>query len=292
MEEKNIKDFENMSNEELNKVLYEKLSAEQDNYRNWLESKTAAEALQHAYEYIIREDILMALSDNDLSQTQVKALLQNSCTLEDIYKDWEKKETDYMQDIWDTIEERANIFIRQEQEKLMQFVGVPVYTQDFAYAQAHNELELMRNSYKADVACRNAIELAIKENYSGNLLNTAKVIREVAPVFDIERVMFVLANTVRRKAWDGRISEDNKEWAKTLPAVASERHSIDIIADGVHPVLLNALVDTARKLEPGYTLGEPGKQDKPSVMAQLQQPKQPKQSSKAFPAKKRKESEL
>ena len=201
-------------------------------------------------------------------------------------------ETDYMQDIRDTIEERANIFIRQEQEKLMQFAGVPIYTQDFAYAQAHNETDLCLQSHRADVACRNAIELAIKDNYSGNFLNTAKVIREVAPVFDIERVMFVLANTVRRKDWDGRISEDNKEWAKTVPAVASERHSIDIIADGVHPVLLNALVNTARKLEPGYTLSDLGKQDKPSVLAKLQQPKQPKQPSKSTPAKKHKEPEL
>lgn len=50
MEEKN---FDNMSKEELDTALYEKLSAEQDNYRNWLESQTAAEALKHAYEFII-----------------------------------------------------------------------------------------------------------------------------------------------------------------------------------------------------------------------------------------------
>ena len=69
------------------------------------------------------------MADNDLSQTQVKALLQNSCTLDDIHKNWEKKETDYMQDIRYTIEERAHIFIRQE--KLMQFANVPVYNQGY-----------------------------------------------------------------------------------------------------------------------------------------------------------------
>ena len=77
MEEKN---FDNMSKEELNTVLYENLSAEQDNYRNWLESQTAAEALKHAYEYIVRQDMLYALEDNNLPTAQVKALLQNSCT--------------------------------------------------------------------------------------------------------------------------------------------------------------------------------------------------------------------
>ena len=291
MEEKN---FDKMSKEELNTALYDKLSAEQDNYRNWLESQTAAEALKHAYEFIIREDILIALSDNDLSQTQVKALLQNSCTLDDIYKDWLNIETGYMDDIRNTIEERADIFIKQEQEKLVQFANVPIYTQNLAYAQAHNELELWKNSYKADIACRNAIELAIKENYSGFSLNTAKVIREVAPMFDIERVLFLLANTVRHKDWDGRISEDNKEWAKTVPAVADEKHSVSIIADGVHPVLLDALVNTARKLEPGYTLDNPTAKDKerPSILERLQQPKPPIQPSKSTLTKKRREPEL
>lgn len=291
MEEKN---FDKMNKEELNTALYDKLSAEQDNYRNWLESQTVAEALKHAYEFIIREDILIALSDNDLSQTQVKALLQNSCTLDDIYKDWLNIETGYMDDIRNTIEERADIFIKQEQEKLMQYANVPIYTQNLAYAQTHNEVELMRNSYKADIACRNAIELAIKENYSGFSLNTAKVIREVAPMFDIERVLFVLANTVRHKDWDGRISEDNKEWAKTVPTVADERHSIDIIADGVHPVLLDALVNTARKLEPGYTLENPAAKDKerPSILERLQQPKPLTQPSKSSPTKRRREPEL
>ena len=84
-----MKDINEMSSEELNQALSEKMRAEQDKFREWLESQTAAEALKHAYEYIIREDILIALTDSDLSQTQVKALLQNSCTLEDIYKDWD-----------------------------------------------------------------------------------------------------------------------------------------------------------------------------------------------------------
>lgn len=96
---------------------------------------------------------MIALSDNDLSQTQVKALLQNSCTLDDIYKDWLNIETGYMDDIRNTIEERADIFIKQEQEKLMQFANVPIYTQDFAYAQAHNEVELLRNSYNSLPQC-------------------------------------------------------------------------------------------------------------------------------------------
>lgn len=284
MKEKN---FDKMSKEELNTVLYEKLSAEQDNYRNWLESQTAAEALNHAYEFITREDILIALSDNDLSQTQAKALLQNSCTLDDIYKDWLDTETGYMQDIRDTIEERANIFIRLEQEKLMQFADVPIYNQTYNYAQAHNETDLCLQSHRADVACGEAIEAAINKHYSGNSLDTDKAIQEVLPRFGIERLNFVLANMVRNLAWDGRISPQNKEWAENIPALADEKRSQKFIAFNVHPGLLNLFADSVRKLETEHKQEQ--EKNKLSVLERLQQSKQP---SKSTPVKKHKEPEL
>ena len=287
MEEKNIKDFENMSKEELNTALYEKLSAEQDNYRAYLESQTAAEALNHAYEFIVRQDILLALEDNNLPTAQAKALLQNSCTLDDIYKDWLDIETGYMQDIRDTIEERANIFIRQEQKKLMQFADVPVYNQTYNYAQAHNEADLCLQSHRADVACGETIEKAINKHYSANSLDTDKAIQEVLPRFGIERLNFVLANMIRNLAWDGRISPQNKEWAENIPAPADEERSQKFIAFNVHPGLLNLFADSVRKLEPEHKQEQV--KNKLSVLERLQQPKQP---SKSTSVKKRKGPEL
>ena len=50
-----------MTNEELNTRLYEKMFAEQEQFRDWLLSQPPAEILNHAYEYTVREDILMSL---------------------------------------------------------------------------------------------------------------------------------------------------------------------------------------------------------------------------------------
>lgn len=47
--------------EKLNSELYNKMSAEQDKYRDWLTSQPPEEILRHAYEYSVREDILMAM---------------------------------------------------------------------------------------------------------------------------------------------------------------------------------------------------------------------------------------
>ena len=46
-----------MTQEEMLTALYEKMAAEQDKYRDWLKSQPAAEVLNHAYEYTVREDI-------------------------------------------------------------------------------------------------------------------------------------------------------------------------------------------------------------------------------------------
>lgn len=103
-----------MTNEELNTKLYEKMFAEQETYRDWLLSQEPAEILNHTYEYTMWEDILMSLEYNDLSDKQCKALLKSPCPLGDVFKDFEKRETDHMDTIKDTIECRANAVIRQD----------------------------------------------------------------------------------------------------------------------------------------------------------------------------------
>ena len=50
-------------NKDLNTALYEKMAAEQDKYRDWLKSQPPEEILHHAYEYTIREDIMMAMEE-------------------------------------------------------------------------------------------------------------------------------------------------------------------------------------------------------------------------------------
>ena len=66
-----------MTNEELNTRLYEKMFAEQEQFRDWLLSQPPAEILNHAYEYTVREDILMSLEYHDLEDSQARALLKS-----------------------------------------------------------------------------------------------------------------------------------------------------------------------------------------------------------------------
>ena len=80
-----------MTNEELNTRLYEKMFAEQEQFRDWLLSQPPAEILNHAYEYTVREDILMSLEYNDLEDSQARALLKSGKPLKQIFERWDTK---------------------------------------------------------------------------------------------------------------------------------------------------------------------------------------------------------
>ena len=96
-----------MTNEELNTRLYEKMFAEQEQFRDWLLSQPAAEILNLAYEYTVREDILMSLEYHDLEDSQARALLKSGKPLKQIFERWENQETSYMDTVWDTVQEQA-----------------------------------------------------------------------------------------------------------------------------------------------------------------------------------------
>ena len=72
----------------------------------------------------------------------------------------------------------------------------PVYKQSYEYAYRHGETEQSIASNRANIACRDAIDKAIANNYHNNRLNTDVAVQEVAHQFGYERMFYVLANTV------------------------------------------------------------------------------------------------
>ena len=90
-----------------------------------------------------------------------------------------------------------------------------LYIYPASYVREHGELEQYRASYKANIACKEAIEQAIADHYRDNRLGT-EAVHQVLEQFGYDRMFYVLAGTVRQKDWDGRISRDNKAWAKTI----------------------------------------------------------------------------
>lgn len=73
-----------MNETDYNARLYEKMKAEQDNYRDWLLHQEPSEILNHTYEYTMREDIVMCMEELELEPEEARALLRSPCPLDTI----------------------------------------------------------------------------------------------------------------------------------------------------------------------------------------------------------------
>ena len=251
-----------MNTNNLNTALYEKMATEQEKYRDWLKSQPPEEILHHTYEYTVREDIVMAMEELELTDAQAKALLESPSPLADVYRYFEKLETGYMDVIRDSIENRADDVCKAQEE----LRTAPLYPHSAAYASEHGEMAQYNRSYQANSACKEAIEQTISAHYAENRLDTEAAVKDVLEKFGMERVQFILANTIQRKNHDGRISQDNKAWAKTIPMPedsGASRHCAYLVVDGVNPGLTDLFTRQARK-----TMQE---QQKSSVLQKLKQ---------------------
>ena len=253
-----------MDNEALNTKLYEKLFAEQEKFKGWLLTQPPEEILNHAYEYTIREDIVLAMEYHGVSDEQAKALLSSPAPLAEIFQAFEKIEGDHMDTVRGCIESRANDIIQAQAEALR---NLPVYNKTAAHAEEHGERDQYRESMQANIMCRTAIEDAIHDHYRDNRLDPIGV-QDVLKRFGVERTCYVLAATVQDKDWDGRISTSNKQWAKgiEIPQDKTAWNSASyrrFVVGNAHPGLVDLFINQVRKEV------EQMRERKPSVLKKL-----------------------
>ena len=144
---------------------------------------------------------------------------------------------------WKAVEKRIRKLIQED--KYLSPKGKEAYA-EYKEEQAQKELEKAQAKIERDtkVSCKDAIDRAIAENFDGRRLpkGTAEgVIRE----YGIERISYVLANTIMHRRKEERISPENKEWAKSVEPYAMYE-SRDIVAAS-HPAVLNGFINQARR---------------------------------------------
>lgn len=112
-------------------------------------------------------------------------------------------------------------------------------------ARERNELSLWRESHRANIACRDAIEDAIRQNFDGMHLNE-DCLAPVLTAYGYKRTAWVLANTLHELKWDGRFSPANKQWAERRYIPQDERHNAELTVRS-HPAVLDGFVSLYRK---------------------------------------------
>ena len=216
----------------------------------------------------------MSMEELTLSEAETRALLLSPSPMAILYDKFSDLETGYMDTIRDSIEDTA----RDEAKRLKE---LPVYPYPAGHARERGELNEYRASLHANVSCKEAIEAAIREHYRDNRLDAGAAVGQVAEQFGQERMLYVLAATVRHFDYDGRIAQDNKRWANTIPAyqngdgMDSDR-SVQFVV-GAHPGLTDLFLTQARheqRLRQPLTADEI-KAEAARLLGKLQEPVQP-----------------
>ena len=195
-----------------NAKLYAKMEESFQDFSSWLLKQSPEEILDHAYEYTIKENILLVMEYNDLEEAQVNALLAIEEPLDFIFNKLEDSATISQDALKSHIEDQADQLAAPKES----YADIQIYPYSVSRAEEDGDLEWYRQSHKLNIACKDAIENAISRHYRNNTLD-AKAVQNVVDQFGWARTSFVLVNTIRNKTWDGRISPENKQWAQLAP---------------------------------------------------------------------------
>ena len=248
-----------------NAKLYAKMEESFQDFSNWLLKQQPEEILNHAYEYATKADILAIIETTDLDDAQANALLALDDPLDAVFKEFGDSSSNSMDVLVSFIEDKADELVSLNQSQ----ADVQVYPYSAEVAEREDDLEWYRQSTKLNIACKEAIETAISRHYRNNTLDPIAV-KNVVAQFGWPRTAFVLANTVRNKDWDARISHDNKDWAKRIPIYPDvntfgEDKRLRYVVDS-HAGLTDLFINALRR-EYRHEKDQP---EKPSVREKLQ----------------------
>ena len=124
---------------------------------------------------------------------------------------------------------------------------LPVYPYDRAEAGRLEQTEQWRESLKLNIACKDAIEQAIRRGFDGMCLES-DCVNSVIAEYGYHRTAYVLANSLQQKDYDGRFSRGNLDWAKQI-FIAPDRkgaYRYKFAVDS-HPAVLDGFVNQYRR---------------------------------------------
>lgn len=124
----------------------------------------------------------------------------------------------------------------------------PLYPFSMDEAVRSQNIGLWRESHKANIECRDAIEKAIRNGFDGSRLSS-QTGKELCDNFGIDRISYVIANTIQHGDHDGRYSRENKEWASQFfinrPNKENDR-TLDFLINS-HPCCVDGLTNQVRR---------------------------------------------
>ncbi len=121
----------------------------------------------------------------------------------------------------------------------------PLYPYSVEDARERDEIDRWRESFRANIACKESIEAAIRKHHDGFHLDERCVPRLIKH-YGFKRMAYVLANTMKEKDYDGRFSLANREWSQKIFVPPDREHNYRFAVDS-HPAVVDGFIWQFRK---------------------------------------------
>ncbi len=122
----------------------------------------------------------------------------------------------------------------------------PLYKLSISEAKQNNETEQFWDSFHENVDCRNFLDKQVGERFDGMRL-PCDCAEKTVEKYGLERTMWVVANTILERKYDGRFHRDNVDWAKSLDIPKGSRNYE--FALNSHSCLVDGLADQVREMQ-------------------------------------------
>lgn len=192
-----------------------------------------AEFIENADDYYLSaEDIAELVKDGDAVTERVYSYYMDTIDQINI-------------DDWSEFTELTKNYI-DERGRIYEMTKEPIDHGDWKTAQG-KDVRSYNASLRASIECRYAIEEAIRNNFDGRHLNK-DFENGLIEQFGMERVTYVLANTVQELEYDGRFSRDTKAWANSITVTERSDHRNRFVVSS-HSAVLDGFIERVRKAE-------------------------------------------
>lgn len=121
---------------------------------------------------------------------------------------------------------------------------IPLFRYSWEEAKRTNSERDWRVSYSENCRCARDIEKAINDNFDGKHLN-GECVKPIIEQYGFNRVLWVLAATLKERSHDGRFSQENKSWSDTfyIPKEKGRRE----YATRSHPAVMDGFINRVRE---------------------------------------------
>lgn len=226
-------------------IVYNRMESEFNATLNQLLAAAPQEIIDNAYQIVMKQDILLVMKEDTLSETQLRVLSELDSPLDALYQDWLEKDYGHMEQLRDCVIGFADGILWDQAKVKYADPASPPFTLSVKKAGQLGQSHEWRASRDRDRACKLDFNDGVGITY--NTEEFVPFLRKWTDQYGLDRCVRLLVYTIRQHDYDGRYYPHVKDRASYIRFPVGER--LSDLESNVHPCIINASMCELIKLE-------------------------------------------